>query len=295
MRHATTRLGGLLLVAALAVPAGAAADGGPPATEITATRQGRELVAAASRRRDPTGRVDPARLLRAWRLAPGEYLVAERLPAGLRTRTVRGAGGRTTVEVRFEVEAVAARRAAGVPGRRLAAAAPQWTWLDQACFTRISNTSGWLDSCYVIHRLTGETDGRDFYQLEQYGTVGARPGGRIYDGWLQAQAASTSSPMSWIDWSPRGSMSGSCQSVGLSVKALGVGISGSGVMCERWDIAKGTQAGQLRQTWGCGCIVPFGQPYPNTREIDHMQAISVVNGGRPRWTLSAGFGANGIS
>ena len=42
---------------------------------------------------------------------------------------------------------------------------------------------------------------------------------------------------------------------------------------------------------GGGCDWPFGQPHPNTREIDGMQAISVPGGGSAVWTLSAGFTA----
>ncbi len=139
------------------------------------------------------------------------------------------------------------------------------------------------------HGLAGETDPRDFYQLEQYGTLGAAPFGKIYSGFLEAQQASGSAPMRWIDWSPRGSLSGSCAIIPLQVSALGVTIGASGLMCEHWYIYKYTAAGHFKEEWSCGCIWPFGQPYPNTREIDYMQAISVPNGGLPRWTLSAGF------
>jgi hypothetical protein len=97
--------------------------------------------------------------------------------------------------------------------------------------------------------------------------------------------------MSWIDWSPRSSLSGGCQVVPLSISALGVGLSASGVMCERWHIAKSSTAGGFRETWSCGCPIGFGPGYPNTREIDYMQAVSVWNGGVPRWTLSQGYHA----
>ena len=67
--------------------------------------------------------------------------------------------------------------------------------------------------------------------------------------------------MSWIDWSPKSSLSGSCQTIGITVSTLG----------------------------SCDCIQLFGQPYPSTREIDYMQAVSVPGGGIARWTLSAAY------
>jgi hypothetical protein len=118
----------------------------------------------------------------------------------------------------------------------------------------------------------------------------ARPGGKIYDGWMRGVRASSSAPMSWIDWSPRGSMSGGCATTPISVKALGVGISASGIMCEHWDHYQG-EPGDYKQKWTCGCIFPFGQPYPNGRELDLMQAVSVANGRSVAWTLYAGFTA----
>jgi hypothetical protein len=165
-------------------------------------------------------------------------------------------------------------------------------YLNQYCFSRMGDTlSGYLDSCYVLHKMVNESDPRDFYQLEQYGSVGAGQLRKIYSGFLEAQQAASSSTMSWIDWSPRGTITGSCQSVSLNVSALGVGISSSGIMCERWNITKWSAGGHFKEEWSCGCIVPFGQPYPNVREIDYMQAVSVPNGGSAVWTLSAGYTA----
>jgi hypothetical protein len=60
-------------------------------------------------------------------------------------------------------------------------------------------------------------------------------------------------------------------------------------MCERWNVYKYADAGHFKEEWSCGCIFPFGQPYPNVREIDYLQTVSVANGRYVEWTLTAGF------
>ena len=166
-----------------------------------------------------------------------------------------------------------------------------WSYISGGCFTRLQNLFGWLDSCYQVHKLTNEGDPRDFYKLEQYGSEGAKILGKIYSGSLGAMKASSSSAMSWIDWSPRSTVSGSCQTVPLSVSALGVSYSASGLMCERWNMYKYEDAGHYKQEWSCGCVPTFGQPYPNVREIDYLQVISVLNGKSAIWTLNASYHA----
>jgi len=60
-------------------------------------------------------------------------------------------------------------------------------------------------------------------------------------------------------------------------------------MCEHWYIFLYEDPGQFTEQWDCGCIWGFGVGYPDSREIDDMQAVSVPNRGVSRWTLSAGF------
>lgn len=289
-RCLATMLGGLALVSGLP---GLATSPGPQYREITATPRGRALVTATAKRHAHLGMASTS--LRAWEVAPGEYLVGPWLPANLRTAT-RRRDGRQLIELRFDVSAGPGTASGTIRGRdvgpRAAAAVPTWAWQSQACFARFGDPRfGWLDSCYLIHRLKNESNPRDYYKLEQYGTVGAGQFGKIYDGWLAAAKGPGSGAMAWVDWSPRGDVSGSCQGIPLSVSALGVSISASGIMCERWDMTKGEAAGTFRQMWSCGCVWPLGQPWPNNREIDYMQAVSVPNGKPVVWTLSAGFTA----
>ncbi len=255
--------------------------------DATGTADGRAWAQEAGARWHAGGVDASVAPLEVWQLGPADYLVTSFNPVNLRPEVVRQPDGSLVVNAKFDVSAnpgVVPKQAAPV-----SAASAGWSWTNQGCFSRISSAVGWIDSCFVTHRLTGETDPRDFYQLEQYGTVGTQLIGKIYSGWLAADKASGSSAMSWIDWSPRGTLTGSCQTVPLSVSALGQSISASGVMCERWNVYKYAAAGSFKEEWSCGCIVPFGQPYPNTREVDYMQAVSVPGGGSAIWTLSAGF------
>jgi hypothetical protein len=261
--------------------------GGPRTiVEVSTRPEGQEIAAQAAARHSARGIATTASQLRVWRIGHGDYVAGRQLPVGLEVGGPDPDGGvvSLTYEVGGRLIAARPRRTA-----RLASTAATWVWLAQGCFSRLTNGKAWLDSCYALHGLTNESDPRDFYQLEQYGSLAPTQLFKIYDGWLAARPASGSSPMSWIDWSPRGSKSGPCQTIPLSVRALDVSISASGLMCEHWNIAKGVAAGEFQEQWSCGCIYPFGQPYPNIREIDSMQVVSVPSGGIVRWTLAAGF------
>ena len=267
----------------------------PGLVEVTASAAAGRLAREAAARHSVRGGQVTAADLRVWRIAPGDYIVGKSMPRNLETSSVSKGEGKTELTMTYDIGAAA--RAPSGPARNLAGSAAisaSWGFVAQGCFSRISNAYGWLDSCYRIDRLVNEGDPRDFYKLEQYGTVGTwsgPPWGKIYAGFVAAVKSSTSSAMSWIDWSPRGSRSGSCVTVPLSISALGIPFNSSGLMCERWNITKYADAGHFNEEWHCGCIVPFGQPYPNTREIDYLQAISVLNGKLAQWSVSAGFTA----
>jgi hypothetical protein len=283
----------MVVVTALVLLSPALAVARPPRNspvDVTATAIGRRLADQAAARHSAHGVATRRSDLRVWRVAPGDYVVGRSLPDNLRTGTTVHADGRTESWMTYDTE-VPTPPTTTAPTAAAGLQTIAWTWRAQACFSRIQNTFGWLDSCYAIHKLTGESDPRDFFKLEQYGTVAAKIPGKIYDGWLAAVRTTGSASQAWIDWSPRGSLSGSCVSVPLEVSVLGVGFRASGIMCERWNIFKGAAAGHFKEQWSCGCIVPFGQPYPNTREIDYLQAVSVANGKVAQWTLSAGFTA----
>lgn len=130
----------------------------PPTTgrivDITETAEGQDLAAVGAARSTARGVPASASQMRVWELAPGEYLVGKSLPDNLRTSVVTGPGGRTSVNISYDVGwpvDAAATRASSMA----TTASPSWVWLGQACFSRLSNTFGWLDSCYVQHGMVG--------------------------------------------------------------------------------------------------------------------------------------------
>jgi hypothetical protein len=281
-----------LLLAAAIVPLNGAVAARPGIADVTETARGRAMAAEHAARLGAE-RTPFAGRTRIWELAHGDYFIAERLPLAFSVRSERDPmTGRAERVIAFDVEG--RLRAPTTASTALTTAGgPWWLWLEQYCFTRWTTTYGWMDSCYKLHGMVNESDSRDFYSLEQYGSLGAanRAGAAIYSGFLDADRAATSAVMSWIDWSPRSSLSGSCRNVPLSVSALGVAISAAGIMCERWWMDKSSSPGFYRQTWSCGCFIGFGPVNPETREIDYLQLVSVANGKVPRWTLSQGFHA----
>ena len=279
----------LLLVAALA-PSAAGATPKHGVVDVTTTSKGRELANTVAVRHSNLGVPTTPADLKVWRLG-SEFLIGKRLPENFKTTVAKSADGSTSIEMSFDV---------GVPGAvgrstrtndGAVAAGPYWKWLDQDCFTRMGSTLyGFLDACFALHRLANESNARDFYKLEQYGTLGAGVFTKMYDGWLAAaKASSGSSVMRWVDWSPRGNVVGACQQLNLKVEALGINFTSPAFFCENNIPTKHAAAGSFRMTWSCGCIIPWGQPAPNTREIRYLQAVSVQNGGAVRWTLTAGY------
>jgi hypothetical protein len=284
----------LLLLGSIILPVHGAAAARPGVVEVTETARGRALIAEHAGRPGERGQLVASGKIRAWEIGPGDYFLADRLPLSLRTSLERDpVSGEATRVISFDVEgALRSPRAASTAAA--SAGGPWWLWLDQYCFKAIDNLYGWMQSCYKLHGMVNEQDSRDFYALEQYGQIGAttRPGAQIYSGFVDAVKATGSATMSWIDWSPRSSVSGSCRSIPISVDALNVVLSATGVMCENWYINRSTTTGgNLRETWSCGCPIGFGVGYPSTREVDYLQLVSVLNGRVPKWTLSQGFHA----
>lgn len=278
-----------MLVIAAIVPSAAGASPGAEPVEVTATTTGRALAATVAARHSSLGVRTTAADLRVWEIG-AEYIIGPRLPDNLKTKVSMSAGGATRIEMSYDV---GVPRALGAPKKvsGVLAADPSWRWLDQACFSRMgSELHGFLDSCFALHRLVNESNPRDYYKLEQYGTLGAGLFTKMYDGWVSAaKAMPGSSAMSWVDWSPRANVVGACQQLNLQVQALGVNFTSPAFFCENNIPTKYAAPGSFRMTWSCGCILPWGQPYPNTRELKYLQAVSVANGGSVRWTLSAGY------
>lgn len=294
MRRPISIIAGLIVMASLAPIASGASPAITP-QEVTDSIKGKDLAVEVAARHSAHQVATRAADLRVWRLGEGDYFVGRRLPDNFKATTVTNPDGTTSIEVTYDVGVAASKatRNATAKDASLAAASPSWAFQDGTCFSRMgSEAFGFLDSCYRIHKLINESNSKDFYKLEQFGTVGAGQLQKIYDGWLKAvKASSGSSAMTWNDWSPRGSVTGGCQNLTLRVEVLGIAFTSPAFFCENNIPTKYEAAGSFKMQWSCGCVYPFGQPYPNSREIDYLQAVSVANGGAVRWTLSAGFTA----
>ncbi len=300
-RRPAATIATLALLGAIALPAADTVDGAdaapsPTPVEITETPLGRDLARRAAARHAAAGVPVKARDVTVWEIGPNGFFVGGHVPDKLRLSVVRARDATTRARVSFVVgTSVEGARSRTGPAPAPASATatvtiPSWAFLDAGCFARLGGGGlGFLDACYSLHQLVNETNAKDFYKLEQYGTLSAGIAAKIYSGWMSAVRASGSSTMHWVDWSPRGNVRGGCQNLTLKVEALGISFTSPAYFCENNIPTKSEAAGSFRMEWSCGCIYPFGQPYPNSREIDYLQTVSVANGGSVRWTLSAGY------
>ena len=269
-----------------------------PATElvdVTSTRVGRLEAARVAERRAARGQVTRTGDLRVYRFAPGAFVVApSRVPLLGATARRLPAGG---VRVEVGIRVAAPSTLPGAPARSpslAAAGGPSWTWVDGECFDALYTAFGYSVSCFALSRVVADGSAtRDYWALEQWSLTGPNfhngitPNSRIYDSWVATQRAVGSPAMTWIDWSPRSDTSGACQTVGLSVSALKLPLSGTFEMCEQWDATWYAEAGRFKNQWRCGCLYPFGVAWD--REVAYLIAVGVPNGTFPSWTLSQGF------
>jgi len=288
------RAGGVLALGSMLlglVPPAAATVGPSGLVDVTATREGRVQAQRVAHRRAERGQATPLAELRVYRFAPGGFGVAPRGIRVLAASAILDAGGRARVRVDVRIGAAPEPASAG---GLVAATGPSWSWVDGDCFDALFSSFGYSVSCYSLSHVAADGSAtRDFWALEQWSVTGPTfhtgltPNTRIYDAWIAAQRAASSPVMTWVDWSPRGDRSGSCQDIGLSVTALKLPLAGTFEMCEQWDATWYAEAGRFRNQWKCGCVYPFGVQWD--REVAYMLAVSVPNGTFPSWVLSQGF------
>lgn len=165
-----------------------------------------------------------------------------------------------------------------------------WVFNNNGCLSRVNRAAGYIDSCWKLYYLSNPPNtGKDYWSLEFWGT--AWGSGWPYGmGWAYVKTVhnTSGSAMSWVDWSPRGTINaGGCVNTSLSVSgilALSYGIT----VCETMTPTKGTAGGDFGSVWQCtGCFVNVsGQ----AREASLMEEISVPKGGRPIWNLYTDLG-----
>ncbi|MGH8010770.1 MAG: hypothetical protein ACREQ3_27595, partial [Candidatus Binatia bacterium] len=99
--------------------------------------------------------------------------------------------------------------------------------VDQLCFAREQNNTGWLDECYKVHKLSGDSSSvNDYFQLEHYATATSDGPWTLTNITLESTQSGSSSPMSWMDWSPRSDQDvGNCQSIEIGISVEGAGLT----------------------------------------------------------------------
>lgn len=153
------------------------------------------------------------------------------------------------------------------------------------CFSRFENTSGWMDHCYQMNKLIGETDSqKDYFQIHRYATAKSKSIWTLKEAKISCQKSASSSTMEWFDWSPRSDVpSSQCSTVGVSVSAFGLGISASHTVCPTmWDINKSAEARKFSNKW-------VGSAWRSEREVAYMVCVKVPQGGWPVWNLNASY------
>lgn len=167
--------------------------------------------------------------------------------------------------------------------------APYWNMEEAECFARISNWVGWIDNCYQIYKLIGDTDSQyDYFQLEHYATACSQHLYSLRYAQLTCQRDTQySSTMYWVDWYPRSDIAASqCSSITLGISVFGVSLSYASQICKSgWDMTRYTDAGKFSNKW-YGCVGG------SEREVAYMVCVKVPQGGYPVWDLTAGYGCS---
>lgn len=256
------------------VPGVAAAP--PTSDDITSTSSGRDSAAAAAQRFSGRGFKTDANSLRVVRTADGSEIVG---PSTYTAAALARLAAGESISVQASGESAS--------GTFAAAAAPYWNLRGSNCFARLyryggtpQQRLGWMDTCYHIHKLTGETDGSwDYWDIHGFATFDATNSASYTDSaWIHVDRDGGPT-FNWFDWSPRSDTSGNCRNVTLSVSAFGAGLSFGHDACEVWNLTKYTAAGELKEEWD-----GFTQ---GAREIALMSSIKVANGASsPIWGIS---------
>lgn len=258
--------------------------------DITKTSVGDQIAREAAQRWTGYGwtcdRCD-GKELKVYELAPGDYLVAP-ASAKIELESVKQPDGSVKLEPRI-ITVSPNGSLLGLETNGVSPMASQyWNLVAAECFARLEGFTGWIDHCYQLHKLMGESDSqKDYFELTHYATAKSKTIFTLKWAKLECVKHSSSSTMEWVDWNPRSDQTrGSCGSITLSVGALGIGISGTFTICKSgWDITKYAEAGKFANKW-YGWVWP-----PSEREVAYMVCVKVPQGGWPVWGLTATFSA----
>lgn len=257
-----------MLIGATAVPAVAAQPQGPG--DVTASTIGQGLAGASAQRFSGHGVQVKASDLRVVEDAAG-YLV------------VRAGTVLEDTDVKSPTTAAGPLNDSGGGPGALAPMSDSWVLQANDCFSRVSDTFSWIDHCYKLYKDSETSNGtKDFFLLQHFATAGPNSPWAIYSAKISSNPASNSAAMAWVDWSPKGSWSGSSCSSGTIGVTAPISLTANVTFCEHWDMNKANPAVNYWLQWWTG---PTG--IHETRGIDYMNTVSVAQGKWPVWLLPA--------
>jgi len=258
---------------AVALPAATTAE--TVRSDITNSAAGRAISSAAKERFRAYGPGFGDESTRVFRLEDGSAVV---VPDGYDIDSIdlRRDG---SIRLTTGADTTADRTSAVV------AAAASWSLRSNRCFARTTiktpngNSGGFMDTCYEIYKLSGETDtGSDYWNITTWATVDATRANTFGDyAWIHVDRDGGGT-WQWADWSPRTDLNDNCGSRTLSISALGFGLGFGTTVCETWLLTKYAAAGTLKVQWNGDST--------GAREVALMSAIKNTPGVTPIWGIS---------
>lgn len=253
--------------------------------DVTRTSVGSQMAQQAMQRWQSYGWNFDAKGLKVYELNPGDYLIAPE-SAKIEFVQIQQSDGSIKVDARIVTASpsILSTEAQGVSQGVSPMQAEYWSLVASQCFERIDNGYGWMDHCYEMNKLIGETDSqKDYYQLHHHATAKSKSVWTLTDAYLSCQR-NGGSTQEWLEWSPGSDVPRpSCGTVGIGVSAFGIGISANYTACPTmWDITKYAEAGRFQNKW-------VGSAWRSEREVAYMICVKVPQGGWPVWNLTAGF------
>jgi hypothetical protein len=272
----------VVLVAALSVSyVGAKSPLAISKYDITKTTAGVQIAGEAVQRWQGYGWNFDHKELKVYELAPEDYLVAP-ASAKIELEYIKQSDG----SVKLEPKIVTASPSASLLGTKdmYVMRSQYWGLMAAECFARHEGITGWIDHCYQLHKLMGETDSqKDYYTLTHYATAKSKFPFPLTNAWITCQKHSSSSTMWWVDWNPRTDQAvGQCGSITIGI-SFGAVLTYTGTICKSgWDITKYTEPGKFMNRW-------YGTAWWSEREVAYMVCVKVPQGGWPRWGLTANY------
>ena len=264
-----------ITVIAGGVPASSQAEA-PARSDISRTPNGRAIANEAKARFRGYGPDAADEALRVVRLEDGSIMV---VPASYSASDIQvGKDG----SVRMTTKSIAMSNDAESP---LAVSAASWSQQGPTrCFARTTiktpngNNGGFMDTCYKLYKITGETSSWDYWNITGFATFDATRANTMGDyAWIHVDRDGGGT-WYWEDWDPRSDRTANCADSNLGITALGVGLGFNNTLCETWILTKYAAAGTLKVQWNGDST--------GTRDVALMSAIHVANGVSPIWGIS---------